>query len=294
MMKFPLLFQSPPREGDGGGAGAGSPPASGSAPGSAPSGAPAGGGIASPPPAVSGDWQMPDGFPDRLKATSQDEFFGKLQEDWKKQHQTLSGLPAAPKSVDDYRVTLGEKTAAAIGDLEKDPGFAIAKKAALAAGISADAFGKLVPTFYDGLVEAGLVAKPVSLVSEAAKFLGRDAPFADEQAAAQAIGPLFETIQRGVDKIAEDAKLGPESKAALYALMDTADGLRAAQAIVKALGGDKGGPQPGGAGGGATGVTRTQLQERVKDPRNQVFSSKYDANFAAETRRLYEQLGPGA
>ena len=273
MNRFPIVFQLPPREGDGGAGGGSSPGPGGEGAAPAPS----------PQPAAA--WTMPDGYPDRLRADTAEQFYARLSEDWKVQHAKLSGLPPPPKSVDDYRFDPSEKAKPFVGDLSKDPVFATVRQAALAAGIPGEAFSKLVGGFYDGMADAGLLAKPMDVAAEAGKFLGKTG--LSEQQALTELAPIAEPMFRTIDKLAADAKLPNEGKAALYSLMDTADGMRAMAAIVGAL--KTTGLQPGGERGGQGAPSREELRDMQKDPRADRNSRSYDPEFVARMQEAYNR-----
>jgi hypothetical protein len=231
---------------------------------------------------------MPEGFPDRLKADKPEDFVAKLQEDWKQQHQKLSGLPQPAKAIEEYAFKPSDKVAPFVGDLAKDPVFSVAQKAALAAGLPVDAFQKFVGKFYDDMADGGLLTKPLDVKAEALKFLGKTDAQVDEETALKELAPIAEPLFGLIDKVCADHKLSPEAKAAAYALMDTADGMTFVKALVDAA--KTPGIQPGGQGGGANGVTRAQLIERQQDPRNKFGSSQWDPAFKAETDRLYKEF----
>lgn len=301
MMKFPLLFQSPPRDSESGGGaaphssgaapaggGSASPPpvfSNGSPPASAP-GQPGGGGSGAP---AGAPWAMPEGFPDRLKAANAEEFHAKLADDWKAQRKQISELPAPGKEPGDYKFEPGEKLAKFVGDLAQDKTFAAAQKAALAAGISPGAFQTLVGGFYESLVEAGALSPPIDVRGEALKFLGKgaDAPLDEKQALAE-LAPKVEPLMRFIDKVVADGKLGKEHHAALYGLMDTAAGMQAVAALAQAT--QTPGMQTGGVSGGQTAITKEALQQRIMDPRNQYGSPTWDPAFQKETSELYAQV----
>jgi hypothetical protein len=287
MNRFPAIFSFPPRD-SAGGEGGGSPLAP--APAASQGGAPGGGeGIAPPSPpsgAPDGDaWKMPDGLPDHLKAENAVEFADKIAADWRKQRETISKLPAAPKSAEDYAFAPSDKVKDLVGDLSQDGTFKAVRDAALNAGIPAEAFQKLVGGFYDHLAESGQLLPQATLKGEAEKLLGKS--FSDEKEAQAALAPVFEPVQRFIDGVADRHNLDPASKAALYGLLDMADGVRAVQALMAEA--KTPGLQTGGEGGGET-LTREKLQQMQRDPRAIFGNPKYDQAFVASIDEGYKRL----
>jgi hypothetical protein len=231
---------------------------------------------------------MPDGFPERLKSATADEFSARLQDDWRAQRKTLSELPQPGRNVDDYKYAPSDKIKDLVGDLAQDKTFGLVRAAALKAGVTPASFEQLVGGFYEGMAAEGLLAKPLDVTAEALKFLGDPPGALDEKAALSKLAPLVEPIEAGLKKLAADSKLGPESLAALYGLLDTADGLRAAKALTEALTGQPG-MKPGGDGGGAGNMSRQQLIEMAKDPRAQRDNVRYDPEFAKQVDDSYRR-----
>lgn len=290
------VFAIPPRNAPGGEGGAGSPPGAagggaGAPPASPTPAAPPAPGVTAPidgstptPPA----WSMPEGFPERLKADSAEAFYANLAADWKAQHQKLSALPAAPKDVADYRFEPSEKAKPFVGDLATDPVYQAAQKAALNAGISADAFAKFMGGVYDGMVDGKLLAAPRDAQAERLDFLGKTGSGMSEDQAIAAIKPEIDRLSLFVDGFAQTNTLPDGAKAELGYLLNSANGLRALDALSKAL--KAGGVQIGGNPVGEGGMTRAQLKTMQADPRNDRNSAQYDPAFAKDVQAKYRQF----
>lgn len=229
---------------------------------------------------------MPDGFPDRLKADTAEGFYQNLMGDWKAQHQRLSSLPAAPKDVAEYRFQPSEKAKPFVGDLSNDPVYSAAQKAALAAGISVDAFDKFIGGVYDGMVDGKLLSPPRDVQAERLDFLGKTGSGISEDQAIASIKPEIERLSLFVDGFTQSNNLPDGAKAELGYLLTTANGLRTLDALAKAL--KTTGLQLGGQPGGESGMTRQQLKALQADPRADRNSSQYDAAFADEVQKKYK------
>src|SRR5579872_721406 len=122
LMRFLRLYVAYEAEGGAPGGGAPSGAPAGGAPGAVANlGAPAPAPAPSPAPAGGGDWKLPDGVPDHLKAANPLEFATKVFEDWGKQRAALSKVPAAPKAATEYQFQPSDKAKPFVGDLAKDP-----------------------------------------------------------------------------------------------------------------------------------------------------------------------------
>jgi hypothetical protein len=295
-----LRLYSP--DGASGGAGA---PAGGAAPAAGGAASPAGG-LSAPggvgdlgraPPAAGGNqpdgqpqpgaWKLPDGVPDHLRADSADAFAAKLFEDWGKQRGVISKFEPA-KSVEDYVYTPSDKLKPFVGDLAKDPVFAIARDAALKAGVPKGAFPTFVGGVYESLVDKGLVPPPYDPVKERDAFFGDEARGLTEAQKVERLGPLLNGAQGFIASLVSDKVIDKGGGDQLLGLLDTANGAKAVLALQKAM--TARGLTPQGGPGGDAGMSRDGLRARLADPRNDLNSAQYDRAFAEETNRLYQKF----
>lgn len=261
--------------GDGGaGGGSGAPPAPPPTPGG-------GGDGGNPSPA----WTRPEGFPDRFSGESQEKFYADLTADWRAQREQISKLPQAAKAVDDYKFEPSEKAKSFVGDLGKDPIYDAARQSALKAGLPADQFSTFLGDLYDRLADGKMLAPPWDAQAERLAFLGKTG-LNEEQAVAE-IKPHLDRLGLFIDGFAQTQNLAPEAKAELGALLTTAHGMRALDAIVKAIGTP--GINLGGDGDGG-GMTKEQVNAMLRDPRADRDSAQYDREFAIKAQNAAKQM----
>lgn len=272
MMKF---IPEPLREGEGMGGGAAAAPADGG--GGA--GASAGGGDPAP-------WKAPAGLPDQVIGKDANETLAKLVPIYAGLRTELANRGAVPKEPGAYDIKFSETAAPILNIQNDDKVLPILKQAMHKHGIT-DRQSGFVSDLVDGLISSGLVPKPQ-----------------DPNEMWKAMAP--ENFKGSdIEKIAEGQKRMREAQAAidglkgrpgwddamlteLQLLTGSSAGLKIIQAfqgagVIKSV-------AVGGAGGGASGVSKADLDARRHDPRNQYGNPKYDPAFAAETEAMYKRL----
>lgn len=283
------------REGEGaggaGGAGLGAPGAVGDMKGGAGAGEGAAGGDGkggaggAGGAAGAGDWKLPDGVPDHLRGKDAAEFGAKLFEDWGKQRQALSKVPAAPKDVNEYVYQPSDKAKPFVGDLTKDPVFNVIKDAAFKAGVPKGVFETAIGGFYDALVEGKMLPEPYNPTKERQAFFGPEARGMTDAQMVEKLTPMLNEAQGFINALVTDKHIDQAGSRELLGLLDTANGAKALLGIQKLLAGK--GLQLGGQGGGG-GTTPEALRQRQADPRNDPNRHEYSRPFAEETQRLYQ------
>jgi hypothetical protein len=293
MMKLKSIFAIPPRNSDGGsGAGGVSPAASGAAGagGPTPPGAPTPPAAGSQPggapsqPGGAPSWSRPSWVGERIQGASPEEVLRNLEPEFRGLREQVSKIPKAGDRPEAYAWSPSEKTKAYAGDLAKDAVYAQAQKAAHAAGIPVEQFSGFLESLYAGLGDAKFFDGRHDPAKEVATYLGRQG---DPQELALAIKPTYDRLGLFLDGFSSQHGLDPQSRAELGGLLTTAAGLKALDAMSKALGQ---GVAIGGQGGGSAGFTRSQLQEMMRDPRADISSPQFDPAFRDKIDQGYKSL----
>lgn len=239
------------------------------------------------------DWKAPDFLPEALRDADVAKTFDKVSQDWKRLRDTVAAIPPAPKSVDEYQFKPSEKVAPFVGDLAKDPAFALMRQAALEAGIPAAQFSKVVGGFYEGLVEKGMAPQPYNEDRERVSLLGKQAETMTEAQRIEAVKPILTPLLHQLEGLARTNAFDPDpaankaAAAAVMGLLDTADGVRALKGILSLVKSDPG-LQPGGAPQVGS-VSAADLRKRMGDPRNTPGDFRFDPAFYNETQELYRR-----
>lgn len=229
----------------------------------------------------------PEGLPDHLYGATDRETIDKLHKAYGPAREFISRAGSVPDDPAGYAWTPSEAVAPYVPDHGNDPVVKITQQAAKAAGIGDKAYGTFMGAIMDGLVGSGMLDDPYSADAERAIIAGdvtdpAERTKAADKASREAIGY--------VDMLAEQGKIGKDTADFIKGRSDRGHMIRFIQAA-RAMAAPASGVAMGG--GGATGqVTRADLQKRQADPRNQFGNPAYDAEYAAETNRLYQAVVP--
>lgn len=251
-----------------------------------------------------GDFKYPDGYPDQFKGGSIEESIGKLFGGFTETNRRAEGLrtqlaqiPKAPDKEDAYVYDPSEKLKPLFGDMAKNPIFAQARKAALAAKMTPEQFSGFIEGVYGPLAEQGLLAAPFDPASELKTFgeshnlAGRELQEALSQADGFANG-LYGQLEAKVPE-----KLRADVKAALVGLTDTAAG----NTLLRVLSGRlaENGIRIAGDSQAAGELTAEDLKKldadpRI-DPRNREHpdpAKRFDAALRQRYDDAYKRLAP--
>ena len=234
-------------------------------------------------------WTVPDFIPAHLRDDDPTKFAAKLADDWKRQRDDIGKRGAAPKEPAGYAFKPSDKAAPFVGGLEADPVFLAFRAEAHKAGMAPEAFQTLLGGFYDTLVDKGVLGAPYDAGKERRGFLGDAAKTMSDDQTVEAMRPHIAQAETFLQGLQRNNTLKGESVKALEPLLETAVGLRTLAALRHALA-NRGLAFGGEAGAGAGGITRAELQTRMRDPRNDRNSGKYDAKFASEIDADYKKL----
>lgn len=274
-----LVLRGP--EGGGGGTGGSPPPppaAGGGAAGGSPPPPPAAGDGGGSPPAAGA--YRPEGLPDHLYDADPKAFADKLFGAYKGARDQIAQRGAVPEAADKYTFAPPPEVAPYFGDVTKDPAFVAFAGVAHKHGLTDKQFGPLLADFMGEVKKLG-IEPPVDIKAEHAKMFP---DIADAAAREQKVNATINDHAAWIDTLGkQNPKIGEAGATELSLLLGTAAGVATLAALREQLGQEVL-PAHGDAAGG---VNAADLQARLKDPRNDNRSPKFDRAFAEETDRLY-------
>lgn len=181
--------------------------------------------------AASTAWTPPAGLPAEFVGKDAAETLGKLAPAFAETHQRaeglrskLAGMPAPPKSPDEYQFKPDEKIAMFFGDVAKNPGLKAARESAHKLGLSNDQLNGLINGVYGPMAEKGQLLPPLDQAAELKGYMkhagvdkaGADADFAaNEQFAKGLLAQL---------KLPNDPAITAEAEGIFGMMQDTAVG----------------------------------------------------------------------
>jgi hypothetical protein len=227
----------------------------------------------------------PDGLPEHLLGMSDKETIDNL----KKAYEGARGKIAegVPKTPDEYEFKPSEEAAKLFGaDLKADPVLTALRAQAHAAGLKGTQFDAFLNGAIPELTKLGIVTPPIDQKAdlEALRDQLRGMGRAHDD---QAVTAEIAKYDAFIDVFGKQAGLDPAAIQTMKAFADLPAGYPVLRAIEKALGAA---PIAMGGGGAAAQWTKESLRAAQADPRADMNSPKYDAKFAAEIDRGYQQL----
>lgn len=259
--------------GDGAGAGAGGA-------GGAAGGAPGGSGGAP-------DW-LPQGL------TLDKQFLGETPADtisrlhnaYAGSRKAISEFGAVPENAAGYKFDVTPAIEKIFGGPD-DKGIGALREAMLASGVTDRQAGKLLSSFADKFIAAGLMKAPPDPLEEGRKMLGPSFTGTDEEVATE-VSKRLDATDQWLDGLASQKMLDREGADALKSLAQSAVGLKAMEALRKLETARPGGFQPSGAPSGQR--TKEELQKMMRDPRYFSNSSNFDPDYARDVERQWKEL----
>jgi hypothetical protein len=230
----------------------------------------------------------PEGLQDSMRGSTDQETIDRLFNGYKTMREKESARGSVPKEPGAYALpdldSIDETVRPYLAELDNDPIYGKIQEVFHANGVTDAQFQKIVPAFYQQLIDADLMEPIIDPVAERKQMVPDELANASVEDQGKAVEArlqenegflaTFGEGENGLDKDAiEAAKMG---------LLDTAAGNRFIETVRKALGGSV---NPITDGQGVGGMTKADLEKRAADPRN-----KTDKRFSAETDRLYEQF----
>lgn len=228
----------------------------------------------------------PDGLPDHLYGSNDQDTLNKLFKAYDGSRQTIAQRGEVPKDPAGYQFEPVEAVKPYAAALDNDPFWGKVKGFAHQAGLPTKAFNAFMNGVMGEMIASELVAEPFNADKERAALVPSEQDPAKRSVEADRI--VRENIERvkswGAQGLPADVQtylLSGMDRAAVNRLVGWIAGNRTEQA-----------PALPGVTAAPGAVTQMALDVRQRDPRNQINSPKYDPAYAAETTALYKQLYP--
>lgn len=231
----------------------------------------------------------PDGLPDHLLGANEKETIDKLWTATKGFRDGQAKYEPPPADAAGYAFEWSDKVKPYTETFDTDPAFKGLRDDLLEAGIGTKAASKLIDKTLARWIDGGLVHEPVDIEAEKAKLAPADAKDLPAPERDAAIQRRVATNVAFVDSLKAkgfDAQAATDLSAELAAFP-------ALNQLVEFVRGGAGGDGPALGGGSGQGVSKSDLDKRMADPRGRVGEASYDADFARETDRLFKQHYPG-
>jgi hypothetical protein len=229
----------------------------------------------------------PDGIPDHVLGQSDQETIDKLFTAYKGARDELAkGKPAIPKA-GEYKFEWSDAVKGAGGIASDDEAVKAFAEIANEHGYTQQQIDA-IPKFFDKLVEKGVIEKPFDsarMLEDLAPAEFRGTP---EQRQAKG-GERLNQAEAFIGQLTAEQGFSDAMKQELRLLTTSVEGVRVVEAFMRS---GMNASVSAGAGGRQTAVTKADLQARTADPRNDAFGSKFDPDFAEETRKMFKQLYP--
>lgn len=237
----------------------------------------------------------PEGLPDHLFGKSDQETIDRLHKTVSGFRQTEGDRGAVPKTPDEYRLEFGDKVKPFAENFGKDPLFKQTLTIAHEAGITDKQFGKFLPKLLEHMVDSGMVEAPLDATAELLKLMPASAAGLDDAGKKAAAGKRLQDNIAWVDTMTKQFASGDQTKQAPISqafewLAAAATDKVQANYLIEFLRGNATEQRPALDGGKPpAGTDGAAVQARLRDPRNDPMSSKFEQGFADETDRLSKQ-----
>lgn len=292
LMRSAFLFL--PNANDGGGGGG-----SGGSGGGGAGGAGGGGGSGTGPLAgLTGDGQESQADLDQWKPEKDTDFdlrilpkemrdkdphkvIGHLHKAYKGYRDRDAAAEKAPEKAEDLKFEPDPKLKEHFPDVENDGAFKVLRTALHAEGMGPKKFQAVAAKVLQGMVDDGVIQKPMTLEGEAQKLGGTEK--ARERTLAAKTFVETAVANKVFDEGGKHAGRTERLAGALQGMWTHAEGVEFLE-ILQSNRQETG--LGGGGGGSAGGVTKEQIQERMRDPKYRTDSPSFDRTFRQETDRL--------
>jgi len=248
------------------------------------------------PPAApaAGEIYKPEGMPDDLVGKTNQETIDKLFSINRGFREAQSKNGAVPKDADGYgAIALPEAVAAKIGDLSNDPAMKIVQKVAHEVGMTDKAYGAFLPKVIEAFDKAGLITDASEFdPKKQFELLAADhKDVTDPREREVVVGKRVTNAKASLDGLLAKGAIDKTDHENLMALLPVATSFRTLEKTIKALsGGDGGVPLPGDGAGSGAGLSESEIDQRMLDPRYDTGHPKYDANFRRETDEMLRKF----
>ncbi len=265
--------------GDGGGSGGGEGGDAGGGEGGKPAGDPPAGGAGDPPAPY-----RPEGLSDDLFGETDTATIDNLHNRVNGLRQELGARGQVPKEPGDYKFELSEKAAPFVEMGNDDPTMGTIRELAQQHGLTDKQF-QFFPDLVDKMVDAGVIERPVDPDAIMSELAPSDFKGTAEEMKAEGAKRMT-AAQLWIDTFDDKAGFDQPMRDELAMLTTTPAGVQVLEKFMKS--GIQESVLPGGDGKG--GVTATDIDARIADPRNDFNDPKYDEAFAKETREMGKRL----
>lgn len=229
----------------------------------------------------------PEGIADHLIGQTDQETIDRLFKENKGFRDAQAKGPQVPEKADAYAFNWSDKLKAAGGVADDDPALAAFKDIAHEHGYTQSQIDA-IPKFMDVLVDKGLIEKPFDTNGLLKSLAPEGYRGTDEQMQAKG-GERLLTAENWIKQLTAQQGFTEGMKNDMRLLTTSADGVAVIEALMKS--GSNPSIQPGG-GIQQQGISKSDLEARTADPRNDAFGAKFDPAYAEETRKLFKQMYP--
>jgi cytochrome c1 len=261
------------------------PAAAAAAPNPNPAAAPGGAAPAGQAPGAAGDPSpayRPEGLPDHLYGATDKETVEKLFKAYAPAREAIAKFGSVPDAPEKYAFTPAETVAPWLPNVAEDPAFKAAQTAAHKHGLGDKQFAGFVNDFMAGLVAGGQLDDPFSADKERA-IIAPDVQDPGERA--KAADRASRDVVAFIDALQAQGKIDQGTADFAKGRSDRGHFVK----FVNALRAGAPGLEVGGQHA-AAGQSMATLDARIADPKNKWGSPTYDPVFAAETKRMAQQL----
>jgi hypothetical protein len=224
----------------------------------------------------------PEGLPDHLYGASEKETLDKVWGAYKGARDAIGALGEVPKSPDDYKFEWSEKVKPYEANLKDDKFLGKVRGIAHELKIPTKQFATLLDRVMSEMIAGDMVAEPFDATREIAALVPDVKDPAERMKQADAMSR--EAIARVEAWKEQDM---PEDAATfLLSMMDRAPAIKLANWIADRAGEAR----PALNGHQAGGVTESQLDQMMDDPRGELGNAKYDPAFVKSRDEAFQRF----
>lgn len=228
----------------------------------------------------------PQGIAEHLLGQTDQETIDKLQKAYTGAREEIAkGKPAIPKP-EEYKWNWSDGIKGQIG--ADDPALKEFSAIASEHGFSQQQIDA-IPKFFDKLAEKGIIEKPFDASALLADLAPAGYKGSPEERQAEG-GKRLTRAEGWIKQLSPQAGFDDAMKNEMRLMTTSVAGIKVIEKLMN--GGVNPSVSPGGQQQQAA-VTKSDVERRVADPRNNAFDPKYDEAFAQETREMFKRLYPG-
>lgn len=228
----------------------------------------------------------PEGLPDHLTGKTNEETIDRLFKAFDGYRRGDAERGVVPKEVAGYAFDASDKLKPYVANFDKDPLFRAVKDKAHAAGLTDKQFKAFVPAVLEDWIATGLIEAPVDGNAQLAELLPESARNLPEPEQKAAIERRITTNIAWADQAGAN-KILPEGVSEFLSQAAASD--PRAHKLIEWLRGASRETTPAMGGRAAANTSEADLAARLKDPRYDHRSPKYDRAFVSETDGLFRK-----